>query len=279
MNATRLILTRELAHRIELADARSAVVCAEILPRRWPDCVTAFEQIAGGHAVYCGRNSPLTQAVALALDGPTTQEDFDRLENFYRQRHEPVRVETCPLADPAFIAEFGKRGYRVTEFTNVMAQALGGSGCEVGPAPADGMTIQKIGVEEADPWAVTVSDGFADHPPSLPEIVKTMKTFALSPGVECYLARVDGQVAGGGALSLRDGVAILFGASTLPAFRGRGVQTALLRTRVARAADAGSELAACLAQPGSTSQRNMVRQGFQTLYTRVKFEKNYSSLS
>jgi GNAT superfamily N-acetyltransferase len=100
-----------------------------------------------------------------------------------------------------------------------------------------------------------------------------MRAFASAPQVECYLARVHGAVAGGGTLILRDGVAGLFGASTLPAYRNRGVQTALLQTRIARAAQAGCDLVVCLAQPGSSSQRNVVRQGFSVLYTRVKFEK------
>jgi hypothetical protein len=52
------------------------------------------------------------------------------------------------------------------------------------------------------------------------------------------------------------------------------VQTALLHARLARAAEAGCDLAVCLAQPGSTSQRNVVRQGFTVLYTRVKFERD-----
>lgn len=270
----RLTLDIALSRRIELADARTAVGCAEMLLRRWPDSGVAFEKIAGGYAIFCGPNSPLTQAVAMALDGNATEEEFDRLESFYRQRGEPVRVETSPLAHPAFVQQFGRRGYRVTEFTNVMAQLLSSPGeGERNPVPVDGVAIEKICVEQADPWATLVSDGFATQPPSIPEIVETMKTFALSPDVECYLARVGGELAGGGALSLRDGVALLFGASTLRAFRGRGVQTALLQTRLARAIESGSELAVCMAQPGSTSQRNIARQGFQALYTRVKFER------
>ena len=71
---------------------------------------------------------------------------------------------------------------------------------------------------------------------------------------------------------MRDGVAGFFGASTLPAFRRRGVQTALLRARMERAREAKCDLAVCLAQPGSSSGRNATRLGFQVLYTRVKFE-------
>src|SRR5262249_54530995 len=75
-------------------------------------------------------------------------------------------------------------------------------------------------------------------------------------------------------LAIHDGVATLFAASTLRPFRGRGVQTALLRARLSRGIEAGAELALCVATPGSTSQRNILRHGFQTMYTRVKFEKD-----
>ncbi|MGH9866204.1 MAG: GNAT family N-acetyltransferase, partial [Candidatus Acidiferrales bacterium] len=84
-----------------------------------------------------------------------------------------------------------------------------------------------------------------------------------------------GKVAGGGTLAVRDGVAGLFGASTLPAFRNRGVQTALLHARLKRAGEACCDLAVSLAQLGSASQRNIVRQGFVVLYTRVKFERTW----
>ena len=268
------LLNIELARRIELAEAQAAVGGAETMRRLRPESATAVEQIAGGYAIYCGANSPTTQALGMGLDGPVNEEEFDRLENFYRSRAEPVRVETCPLADASLIGHFGKRGYRVTEFSNVMALPLDGAyraQNQSGLPP--GVFIEHVGHEQIDLWALTVSQGFAEKGPVVPGIVEVMKMFALSPGVESYLARVDGKVAGGATLAIRDGVAGLFGASTLPASRRRGVQAALLHARLARAAEAGCELAVCLAQPGSTSQRNIVRQGFTVLYTRVKFEK------
>jgi hypothetical protein len=198
-------------------------------------------------------------------------EEFDRLEEFYRSRGETVRVETCPLADTSFIEHFSQRGYRVTEFSNVMARPV--SPEETCPDPPVGVTIEKIGKDQIDVWTLTVSQGFAEKFPVSQELLEVMKIFALAPKTECYLARVDGKIAGGGTLALHDGVAGLFGASTLPVARRRGVQTSLLQRRLARASQAGSDLAVSIAQPGSTSQRNILQLGFQVLYTRVKFEK------
>jgi hypothetical protein len=265
-----LFLSVELARRIETAEAQAAVECAEALERFRPGSGGAVRRIAGGFAVYCGKNSPVTQAVGMGLDGPVSADEFNRLEEFYRSRNEAVRVETAPLADATFIGHFGERGYRVTEFSNVMARQLSEEeNCSEPP----GVTVEKAGKDQIETWVQTVAEGFADQYPVSHELLETMKMFALAPKTECYLARVDGKIAGGGTLTLHDGVAGLFGASTLPIARRRGVQTALLQKRLARAAQAGSDLAVSLAQPGSTSQRNIVRQGFRVLYTRVKFEK------
>jgi GNAT superfamily N-acetyltransferase len=275
---TPLILDLALARRIELAEAHAAVDCAEALERMRPGGVSAVERIAGGFAIYCGAGSPVTQAVGLGLDGAVSEEEFDRLEEFYRSREEPVRVETCPLADASLVRHFGERGYRVTEFSNVMALPLCGVSSPVvdGPSPAAGLTMERIGKEQIDLWTLTVSQGFSENFPVTQEILEVMKMFALGANVECYLARVDGAVAGGATLALRRGVAGLFGASTLPGFRNRGVQTALLKERLRRAVAENCDLAACIAQPGSSSQRNVVRQGFSVLYTRAKFERAWS---
>jgi hypothetical protein len=275
---TALILDLALARRIELAEAHAAVDCAEALERMRPGGVGAVEPIAGGFAIYCGAGSPVTQAVGLGLDGAVSEEEFDRLEEFYRSRNEAVRVETCPLADVSLVRHFGERGYRVTEFSNVMALPLrGASSLEAdGPSPAAGVTMERIGNQQMDLWTLTVSQGFSENFPVTQEILEVMKMFALGANVECYLARVDGAVAGGATLALRQGVAGLFGASTLPAFRNRGVQTALLKERLRRAMTENCDLAVCIAQPGSSSERNVVRQGFSVLYTRVKFERAWS---
>lgn len=56
-------------------------------------------------------------------------------------------------------------------------------------------------------------------------------------------------------------IAVLGGASTLPAARGKGVQAVLLRQRLADASRAGCWLAAATAAPASASLRNLERAG------------------
>jgi ribosomal protein S18 acetylase RimI-like enzyme len=73
----------------------------------------------------------------------------------------------------------------------------------------------------------------------------------------------------GASLRVCDGVATLCGAATHPQHRRRGVQSALLATRVRAAAAAGCDVAVVTTQPGSKSHENVQRQGFELLYTRA----------
>jgi ribosomal protein S18 acetylase RimI-like enzyme len=92
-------------------------------------------------------------------------------------------------------------------------------------------------------------------------------------GATAYVALCDGVVAGGGSARFADGIAQLTGAATAPAYRRRGVQTALLATRLADAAAAGCDIAVVTTAPGSQSQQNVQRRGFQLLYTRAVLVK------
>lgn len=97
-------------------------------------------------------------------------------------------------------------------------------------------------------------------------------------GVSRFVAAVDGTPIAAAAMTLHDdgaglaGVALLGGASTLPAYRGRGAQTALLRRRLDVAATAGSTLAVATVRPASTSAANLVRAGF-TLHRREAWHR------
>ena len=268
-----ILLNLDLARRIESAEAQAGAAAAVSLGKLRPETGACVERIAGGWATYAGPGSPVTQAIGLGVDGqPVSNQEFIKLESFYRERNEPVRVEACPLAHPSLFEHFGAVGYRVTEFTNVMAQSIGD------PEPkqragAKTIEVRRVPAAEIDLWTRTVATGFAEGQAPAPELLEVMKAFALAEGVECYLAEIDRRPAGGGTLILRDGLAGLFGAGTLPEFRNCGVQTELLRARIERGREVGCDIAVCLAQPGSSSQRNVVRRGFQVLYTRVKFEK------
>jgi hypothetical protein len=81
---------------------------------------------------------------------------------------------------------------------------------------------------------------------------------------------VGDEPAGAAAAYISDGVLGVTGTSTLPAFRRRGVQTAAV-CHVLNGAVGRAELAMATVEPGSISQRNFERAGFQVVYTRAIF--------
>jgi GNAT superfamily N-acetyltransferase len=85
------------------------------------------------------------------------------------------------------------------------------------------------------------------------------------PGWSLYLGRAEGWPAAAATLYISKGVGYCADAATDPAFRGRGLQGALLRRRIADAAAAGVEFICSGADYLSGSYRNMERAGMRLL--------------
>ena len=92
---------------------------------------------------------------------------------------------------------------------------------------------------------------------------------ATAAGIHRYAALRDGVLAGGAGLRVTEGIAQFTGAGTAPAHRRHGIQSALQAARVADARAAGCDIAVIPVQPGSRSQQNAHRQGFDLRYTRA----------
>lgn len=92
-----------------------------------------------------------------------------------------------------------------------------------------------------------------------------------------YFALVDGQIAGSAGMALiktsTGGLAHMYIDSTLPEYRGRGIQTVLLRARLVDARREGYDLASSGCNPGTGSARTYEREGFALSYTKVHFKK------
>jgi len=144
-----------------------------------------------------------------------------------------------------------------------------------------GIEVRPSGEEEFETWLDVVAEGSV-HPDTqgLPwheefsrEAIIEAERDSAAAGDVRYAALRDGVIVGGATMRIAEGVAQLTGAATAPAHRRRGVQTALLSARLADAAAAGCDVAVITTQPGSKSQQNAQRQGFDLLYTRAVLVK------
>jgi GNAT superfamily N-acetyltransferase len=246
-----------LARRIEWSEARNARDCAA---RR---SGSAMLEAGGGIAVFLGAESPLTHAVGVGLNGPVREAELAGIEAFFRSRGAPVTLELSPLADVSIFQALNERGYRIAEFNNVMVRRL--AGYEIALTPR----VSRALAGESDLWAHTLGHGFFEKPElTEPEMDIGRDLFAM-PGAICYLACVDGETTAGAALVIRDGLATLCADGTIAAFRRRGLQSELILARLNEAAAQGCDLATASTLPGSQSQRNYERVGFQVAYTKV----------
>ena len=259
----------ELARRVERAEANACRECAEAFHLAHPEFPVAVEEIGGGVAVFAGVDSPVTQAVGVGLGEAVTEEDLDRLGDFFLRRNAPAAVELCPLVEMSLYEKFAARGYRLLEVSNVLSREIAATTGTESSGSRD-VTVRPASRDEAKLWTRTVSQGFAEQFPVTPEMLDVMEGFVHAANATAFLAYVNGEVAGGAALAMHRGVCGLFGASTLPNFRRRGVQTALLDSRISWAVERGCDLAVSIAAPASISQRNIERAGFGVAYTRTK---------
>jgi GNAT superfamily N-acetyltransferase len=252
----------ELARRLEAADARIGVACAEAHQRMNPELGAAVLEVCGGFAIFVGVESPLTHAVGLGMRGEVRAEELDRMEEFYRSRGAGVNVELCPLADASLLEMLGARGYGLTETNNVLTREL--AGAEI--APAEGVRLAYD--DEEYVWARTVGRGFLEKDDLTPEEMDVGNAIWHVPDSRCYLAFAAGRAAAAGAMAIHGGLATLFADGTVVSFRGAGLQGALIRERLRVAAGEGCDLATASTLPGSVSQRNYERNGFEVAYTK-----------
>lgn len=260
-----------LSQRLERAEAKASAAYVESRARVAPTLGAEWRDFGGTYAMFDGVGSPLSQTFGLGLFSPPTPDQLEAIESFFTSRGAEVFHEVSPLADLQVLGILSERGYHPIELTSVMHRRLTGSPDTAGARMASAMTVRRVEPGDEDVWAETAGRGWSETPESAAFIREFGAVSARAHGVVCFVVEWDGYPIAAAALAIHDGVALLAGASTDPAFRGRGAQAALLRTRLDYAHSSGCDLAMMGALPGSASQRNGERHGFRIAYTRIKW--------
>jgi GNAT superfamily N-acetyltransferase len=237
-----------------------------------PGLQVGLEKLADGFLIYCSPGSPLNRAVGLGMDRPLAKGVLEEVEKFYTARSAAARVDLCPLADPSLIEGLKMAGYGLEMFDSVLYKPLP-SDFENWPAP-EKVQVSQVAPEEAGLWLRLTAAGFCGKEEPDPDTLDIAGPNFYSANAACYLARLDGQPAGGAALFYHQGGTEFGGDSTLLAYREKGIQAALIKARLTHAHHLGCDLAIALTEPGSASQRNYARAGFQLAYTRAIMVRN-----
>ena len=251
MNADNTMLRHidfALARRLEAAEAAFGAELTE--DHIW---------LAGGCVASLGPGSPLTHALGMGMNGPVTSEDFCRLEAFYWERGAAPNIDLCPLADVSMIELLGVRGYRPLEFNNVLVRRI---------TPEDSGGLVMIPARDCEQWSLTLSRCFFGEENIPDELMVASRALFNAKSSSSFL--ID-HTAGCGFM-VQSQLATFYADGTRTTARGRGLQSALIRARIALSAERGCDLATASTLPGSQSQRNYERAGFKVAYTKIAFE-------
>lgn len=236
---------------------------------------------AGGVVTFGGPGSWQNVATGAGLSAPVAPAEVERFCAFLRARGAEPRIELCPFADPSLTAALAERGFVITRFEDVLYRPLepgddyrallprGWPEDEAGH-PLEVRRIDPSSDAELALLADVSGSGFRSEgtAPSVVDLEVAART-ARSPRVESFVASFGDVPAAAASVDAFPGVSALFGLSTLPAFRRRGVQLALLAVRLERARALGSRIATIGSLPGAATERNALRMGFRIAYTKV----------
>jgi GNAT superfamily N-acetyltransferase len=277
-----MFASASLAARIDRAEAGYCASAATIAGTKRPNDRILTSPLAGGQAIYAGPHAPINKIIGIGFDGPVDPASLTEVEEQWRERGEDVRVELSSLAHPEVALALSQRGYQLHGFENVLAHDLRNT---EDPAILPGLSIEVVSDGTLSTWTDIAVASFlnldgsgsaAEEKFATEELQRALEDTALVEGSTRYLAYWSGHPVGMASLALRNGIALFGGSGTLPAFRGRGVQKALVQTRLTAARAAGCNLAVVTTGPGTRSQENVLRRGFALLYNRAVLVKHWA---
>ena len=213
----------------------------------------------------------LNRAIGVGTIAEATPRLLDRIEGFYASLEKPTRV-TMPhdFAPAAALRVLERRGYRLAKQEPWSVYIYDRKGMP--PLPdVPGLTIERVKPEMATIYARTSFESFSERGPGFVNIVEALVR-SRRRGLRAFLGRIDGEPAATGMLFDARPVGGLGNGSVAPAFRGRGLQRALIVHRMRDGWARGYRLFFGQTQ-NPVSAHNMESIGWRKLYDEQDYEK------
>ena len=254
------VIRRTLECEIAYTVSRMAVL------ERLPDNPVGIEirQLEGGAVALMARHLPAPGFNSVVGLRAGHEQHIAPLIDWYRAAGVKAQFETVPgYYDPALGRELARLGYYQSGFHTSLV-------CDpdlaLPPAPG-GVTVERV---ESPAALEEFLDAYIAGRviPQGAQFKANVRPWLGEPGWQLYLARAEGRPAAAAILYVADKVGYCADAATDPAFRGRGLQTALLSRRIADARAAGVDFVCSGAEFQSQSHRNMERVGMRVQFVR-----------
>jgi GNAT superfamily N-acetyltransferase len=200
----------------------------------------------------------------LDVRGDFPKDTIAELAAWYRAQGAPCYVRVASmLATERLLASLSAAGLQESDSTSAL---FGAPGSEPHSLPPE------VAVERPEEQAFEVFlDVWTAGAPASERALRQRLAREEFTDWLCFVARCEGRPSAHAAMYLDEltHTAVLAAAGTLPEFRRRGCQTALVEARLTEAARQGYQLAVVEARPDSSSYRNLERVGLRPAYTRT----------
>lgn len=223
-------------------------------------------ELSGGAACFSEFNSYLSQVVGWGFATSPNQfkSELEHFERFYKaQNHARVDIELCPFVGNELAVFLSKRGYKITELNTVSALDLKTYiplDSEINP-----LEIKKVTCAEAEEWASQMAIGFG-----YTAAKNQFFHYVHAKGVNAFAVYDQESIVAGGVVAVHDKFCDLGLSSTHLGYRGRGLHKKLLAARLNFAKKQDLSWAMVTTKPGTVSDVNVQKMGFQCAYTRIK---------
>jgi ribosomal protein S18 acetylase RimI-like enzyme len=255
------------ALRAERAEAAYWATYARNIPTTDDTRDTGAIPVAGGYAI-CLQGSSIQYGLGVGTSRPLREDDLRIVDEFYGSRGLTPRLELHPLVaerDAPLVAGWG---YGSELQMMMLEREIGRDSVRPAAFHIETLTSRKL------EWTDLIVAGLADTVPPA-ELVRARRTAYVCASAASSLVaiRIDGKLAGGGALGVTGDAAFLFCSAILPEFRRRGIHTGLIAARVAIGRSRGATFAFMTVPPGSFALASAQAAGFTATYTRVRLCK------
>lgn len=257
-------MERDLIRRVEDDEVRGLTSFGQRFLRVHGSAGRGVLERPGWVVVALGPGMPINRAIGLGNAEQPSAGHVDEAVTYLSGLGLPAEIEVTDATSEALEPLLEPAGFRPGREFKWYVKSAGGPL----PGASDGIVIDAS--PDAAEWVRVTALGFDGRDEGAPaDVSRMLSETTASAGNYLVLASIGGEPAGGGAMAIQDGHAMLFSASTLPRFRRRGVQSALLASRMGIALERGCDLFSVKVEPGSDSERNMRRVGFRELCSKA----------
>lgn len=256
-----------LIHRAIEVDVAYTISRLQVLERLSTNPIgIAWRRVDGRIAALMARHIPSPSFNRVVGLRAGDEAHIAPLVAWYREHEVAARFEMVPGDyDAALGHELARHGFHQSGFHPALACRLDDP---IAPPPSADIEHVTTAAAMEDFLAAYVA-GWGFPAQQHAQFKANVRPWLNQPGWSLYLARLDGRPAATATLFVHGDTAYCADATTDPAFRRRGLHSALLHRRIMDARNAGADLVTSGAEFLSASYRNMERMGMRLMFVRA----------